>query len=286
MSGEQSQPAGMELPIAPHQKNRALNDALKAMRFKIFVMSGKGGVGKSSVTVNLGAALAEMGFKVGIMDVDVHGPSVPRLLGLPDGAVSGVSGGKIVPMRVSDRLAVISMDVLMPDRDSAIIWRGPKKAGAIQQFVSDVDWGELDFFIIDSPPGTGDEHLTILRLVPDALCLMVTTPQEIALADVRKAMSFLRELKAKVLGVVENMSGLSCPHCGGNIDIFKTGGGLELARKYQVPFLGAIPLDPKAAHAADQGRPAVLMDEAGAAKSAFFALAENVKNACLNMDKK
>lgn len=281
-SGNNAPAQGMALPIASHQENPSLAKALQRIRFKIFVMSGKGGVGKSSVTVNLAAAMAELGFKTGILDVDLHGPSVPRLLGLAGGDVSHVENDLIVPLPYSEKLKVLSMDTLLQDRNQAVIWRGPKKAGAITQLIAEADWGDLDFLFIDSPPGTGDEHMTILRLVPDALCLIVTTPQEIALADVRKAVNFLQVMHASVLGVVENMGGFPCPHCGGKIDLFQPDGGLELAKHYGLPFLGSIPLDPASAKAADAGVPAVLYDGVLPAKSAYMALAHSLKNACEN----
>ena len=272
--------SGNTLPQAAHQGNPRLAETLRRIRCKIFVMSGKGGVGKSSVTVNLAAALASLGLKVGVLDVDLHGPSVPGLLGIKN-KKNQVSNGMIAPVSFSGNLKIISIDTLIEDNDQAVIWRGPKKAAAIQQFIAEADWGELDFLVIDSPPGTGDEHLTILRMIPDALCLVVTTPQEVALADVRKALNFLRRLKARVLGIVENMSAFPCPHCGKEIALFKPNGGLELALGQNLPFLGAIPLDPAASEAAERGVPAVLMDNGGPSKAAFFALAENVRNAAL-----
>lgn len=286
MAQDNGAPMGQGLPQAHHQENKNLAGVLKKIRCKIFVMSGKGGVGKSSVTVNLGVALAEMGFNTGILDVDIHGPSVPRLLGLQEGIVSSVENDQIVPLKARENLKVLSLDTLMPQRDHAIIWRGPKKAGAIQQLIGEAAWGELDYLIIDSPPGTGDEHLSILQMIPDALCLVVTTPAQVALADVRKAIDFLRVLKADVLGVVENMSAFPCPHCSEKIELYGTEGGLELAHKYQLPFLGSIPLDPAASCAADKGVPAVLMEGASPAKSAFYALAGNVRNTALNFSRK
>lgn len=273
---------GQGLPEAQHQGNENLARALRKMRYKIFIMSGKGGVGKSSVTVNLAGALAELGFKTGILDVDIHGPSVPRLLGIEEGNISHVENDLIMPLKVRENLYVLSLDTLMPERDQAIIWRGPKKAGAIQQLVGEAGWGELDFLLIDSPPGTGDEHLTILQMIPDALCLVVTTPAQVSLADVRKAINFLQVLKARVLGLVENMSAFPCPHCGGKIELYGADGGLELAKKYGMSFLGSIPLDPAASAAADKGVPAVFLEGASPAKSAFFALAESVKNAAFS----
>ena len=254
---------------------------LQHIRHKIFVMSGKGGVGKSSVTVNLAAALAEKGLRVGILDVDMHGPSVPNLLGLSSG-IEMDGDNAMIPAACGDRLHVISMDSFLQDRDQAILWRGPKKSSAIRQFLSDVNWGELDFLVIDSPPGTGDEHMTVLKTIPDAACVVVTTPQEISLADVRKAINFLGHAESTVLGVVENMSGLECPHCHKEIDLFKKGGGEELARQYGIPFLGSIPLDPAAVVAADQGKPVVLLEHDGPARRAFLALAEAVADAASN----
>lgn len=258
----------------------ARQDALIAermgrIRHKIFVMSGKGGVGKSSVTVNLAAALAERGLRTGILDVDIHGPSVPNLLALR-GGIEADADGALLPAAWNERLHVISMDSLLEDRDQAILWRGPKKSSAIRQFLSDVAWGDLDFMVIDSPPGTGDEHMTVLKTIPEALCLMVTTPQEISLADVRKAVNFLQHAESRVLGVVENMSGLSCPHCGREIDLFQKGGGRKLAEQYGLPFLGAIPLDPATVVSADQGVPVVLQNYDGPARKAFLALADAV----------
>ncbi|GAB7080714.1 Mrp/NBP35 family ATP-binding protein [Megalodesulfovibrio paquesii] len=260
------------------KQNTAIADTLSRIRYKLFVMSGKGGVGKSSVTVNLAAVLAKMGFKVGIMDVDIHGPSVPAMLGLGSGLETGPDQ-RILPSQYNERLSVVSMDSLLKDRNQAVLWRGPMKHSAIRQFIADVNWGELDFLVIDSPPGTGDEHMTVLKTIPDALCVVVTTPQEVSLADVRKAINFLQYAKANILGVVENMSGLCCPHCGGEISLFKKGGGFTLAEHYGLPFLGAIPLDPSTVVAGDRGAPVALLEEDSPAKRAFTALAATVARA-------
>ncbi|MDE5833154.1 MAG: Mrp/NBP35 family ATP-binding protein [Desulfovibrio sp.] len=257
-------------------------ETLKHIKHKIFVMSGKGGVGKSSVTVNAAAALASKGYKVGILDVDMHGPSVPNLLRLDASVELDEKTGKMLPARRDENLSVISMDSLLQDRDQAILWRGPKKSSAIRQFLADVDWGELDYLFIDSPPGTGDEHMTVLKSIPDAKCVVVTTPQEISLADVRKAINFLQYADASILGLVENMSGLVCPNCGEEISIFKKGGGINLAKKYGLDFLGAIPLDPAAAVAADRGEPIVNLPESVASKVAFLELADKIASACDN----
>ena len=192
------------IPMTAAMQNKVLTQNLKDVRHKLFVMSGKGGVGKSSVTVNLATALASRGFTVGILDVDIHGPSVPRLLGA-SASVMADENGKMLPVPCGERMSLISMDSFLKDKDTAILWRGPKKTGAIRQFLTDVQWGALDYLVIDSPPGTGDEHLTVLDAIPDAGCIVVTTPQEISLADVRKALDFLKQVQAPVLGIVENM---------------------------------------------------------------------------------
>ena len=207
--------------------------------------------------------------------VDIHGPSVPRLLGA-SASVMADENGKMLPVPCGERMSLISMDSFLKDKDTAILWRGPKKTGAIRQFLTDVQWGALDYLVIDSPPGTGDEHLTVLDAIPDAGCIVVTTPQEISLADVRKALDFLKQVQAPVLGIVENMSGLSCPHCGKEIDLFKKGGGEQLAKQYELPFLGAIPLDPATVIAADRGVPVVSLTENSPARQGFMALADAV----------
>lgn len=260
-------------------QDKKISSTLDLIRYKLFIMSGKGGVGKSSVTVNTAAALAARGYKVGILDVDIHGPSVPNLLGSHGGLEASEDGKVLYPAPAGENLYVVSMDSLLQDRDTAVLWRGPKKTAAIRQFVSDVQWGELDFLLIDSPPGTGDEHMTVLKTIPDALCVVVTTPQEISLADVRKAINFLQYAQANTLGVVENMSGLYCPHCHGEINLFKKGGGKELAERYGLPFLGAIPLDPATVVAADRGVPVVMLEEDSHAKQGFLALADAIVDA-------
>lgn len=257
-------------------QDKLINKRLKAIKHKIFVMSGKGGVGKSSVTVNLAAALAAKGYKVGIMDVDMHGPSVPNLLNLHIPITVDPLDQMLLPARYNENLSIISMDSLLEDRDKAILWRGPKKSSAIRQFLSDVKWGELDFLLIDSPPGTGDEHLTVINSIPDVKSIVVTTPQEISLADVRKAINFLQHTKSAILGVVENMSGFFCPHCGQETNLFKKGGGQNLAENHGLAFLGAIPLDPINVIAADMGIPLVYHEDESQAKAAFQKLSETV----------
>ncbi|MDO5537416.1 MAG: Mrp/NBP35 family ATP-binding protein [Desulfovibrionaceae bacterium] len=259
------------------QQDKKIEDRLSHIKHKLFIMSGKGGVGKSSVAVNVACSLVKLGYRVGLLDVDIHGPSVPNLLGLKETQLMVNQDNLIVPATCPSGLEVISMDTLLgEDRDQAIIWRGPKKTGAIRQFISDVAWGDLDFLVIDSPPGTGDEHMTIFQTIPDAKCVVVTTPQEISLADVRKCINFIQITKAKVVGLIENMSGLVCPHCHGKIDLFKHGGGEELAKKDNIPFLGAIPLDVQAVVSADNGVPVVEMPGESPAKDAFLEVTKNI----------
>jgi ATP-binding protein involved in chromosome partitioning len=234
------------------EQDASVAESLNRIKKKFIVMSGKGGVGKTSTAVSLAIALANKGLKVGIMDVDLHGPDVPRMLGLT-GVPDVNSRRKLNPMRYSDHLTAISMESFLPARDDAIIWRGPLKFSAIRQFIADVDWGELDFLVIDSPPGTGDEPLTVAQQIEDAKAIIVTTPQEVALADVRKSISFCRTVHLEIFGLVENMSGLSCPHCGEIIDLFGSGGGERTAREAAIPFLGRIPLDPRVVTCGDSG---------------------------------
>ena len=272
---DQHQQGQTTIPMSAALQNKALTRNLEGIRHRLFVMSGKGGVGKSSVAVNLAAGLAARGFRVGILDVDLHGPSVPRLLGV-SAPVMADDEGRMLPVSCGENLSLISMDAFLKDKDTAILWRGPKKTGAIRQFLSDVRWGALDYLVIDSPPGTGDEHMTVLDAIPDAASIVVTTPQELSLADVRKALDFLVQVNGRVLGIVENMSGLFCPHCGKEIDLFRKGGGEALARQYNLPFLGAVPLDPATVIAADRGEPVVTLDGDFPARRAFLALTDAV----------
>lgn len=234
-----------------------IKKSLGQIKNKILVMSGKGGVGKSSIAAYLSVALAKKGYKVGLMDVDLHGPSIPRMLGLKGGLEPGA--GKAHAIRYLPNMEVISIEPLMGDnKDAATIWRGPLKIGVIRQFISDIEWSDLDYMIIDSPPGTGDEPLTVAQTIPDAKALIVTTPQEISLADVRKSINFCRQVNMEILGLVENMSGLTCPYCGKTIDIFKTKGGMLTAKKEGVRLLGTLPLEPEVVSNGDTGSMAVL----------------------------
>jgi len=230
----------------------ALQVSLQRIKNKILVMSGKGGVGKTSVSVNLALALAKKGFQVGIMDVDIHGPDVPRMLGLK-GMLGSGAGRRLMPITYSQNLKAVSIESLISNKDDAIIWRGPMKHSIIRQFISDVEWGDLDYLIIDSPPGTGDEPLSVAQTIPDAMAIIVTTPQEVSLADVRKSINFCKTVKIKILGLIENMSEYICPHCGKSIALFGSGGGKKTSGLMNIEFLGKIPFDSRLVAAGDAG---------------------------------
>ena len=237
-------------------KRQKLVLRMKSIKHKIVVLSGKGGVGKSTVAVNLAISLALAGNKVGLLDVDIHGPSIPTMLNLVNAGVK-TDGEDLLPVEMGG-LKVMSVGFLLDNRDSAVIWRGPMKMGVIEQLLRDVKWGELDYLIIDSPPGTGDEPLSAIQLVGDMDgAIMVTTPQGVAAADVRKSLDFCRQLNLKVLGIVENMSGWICPHCGKETEIFKGDNGRVMAETAGVPFLGKIPIDPAVGLSGDSGMPFV-----------------------------
>lgn len=234
------------------EDRRRLAERLCRIKHKIVVLSGKGGVGKSTVAVNLAVSLMLSGRKVGLMDVDIHGPSVPTMLGLT-GETARVGNGEILPVELGD-MKVLSIGFFLHDQDDAVVWRGPMKMGAIKQFLQDAAWGDLDFLIIDSPPGTGDEPLSVCQLIGTLDgAVIVTTPQKVAAVDVRKSITFCRQLGVPVLGVVENMSGFACSKCGEVTPIFRSGGGRNMAIDMHVPFLGSIPIDPLIAEACDEG---------------------------------
>ncbi len=253
---------------------------LSTIKHKIVVMSGKGGVGKTTVAVNLAFALSHRTKKnVGILDADIHGPNVPKMLGM-DGVRPDVVENQIIPiyMPLGDDygIKVMSMAFLI-DPDAPVIWRGPLVSGAIEQFVRDVDWGELEYLIIDMPPGTGDEALTIAQKIPGIDgSIIVTTPQEVALLDSRKAVNFSKQLKLPVIGIVENMSGLICPYCGKKIYVFKEGGGEKAAEELEVPFLGKVPLEPKIVEDGDAGIPFLGDIEDSESAKAFMDIVDNV----------
>jgi Mrp family chromosome partitioning ATPase len=258
------------------EKDYRLKKSLARIKHKIVVMSGKGGVGKSTVTVNLATALAMRGYEVGILDADIHGPNIPKMLNIENEDVMSDEDG-LMPVIVPPHMKVMSMAFLLQDPDTPVVWRGPIKMGALRQFVAEVKWGDLDFLVVDLPPGTGDEPLTIAQLLEDADgAIIVTTPQDVALLDSRKSVTFAQALKLPVLGIVENMSGLVCPHCHNTIDLFKVGGGERAAEQMGVPFLGRVPLDPKVVLGGDDGSPIVLLDKSNPASKAFDEMVERI----------
>ncbi len=240
--------------MASKLQDTMIESSLSKIKHKLLVMSGKGGVGKSSISANIAVGLAKRGFKVGLMDVDLHGPSIANMMGI-SGLLNITEDRFVIPKTYGDNLKVVSMQSLMQDRDQAVIWRGPAKTGVIRQFIADVQWGELDFLVIDSPPGTGDEPLSVAQTVPDAKTVVITTPQDVALSDVRKSINFCRTVNLEILGLLENMGPFPCPSCGKTIELFKSGGGEVTAKKMEVFFLGTIPFDPKVVKACDNGMP-------------------------------
>ncbi len=256
----------MTLQTDTHPETKGTSPAPKGLPPKakidvkhvILVLSGKGGVGKSTVSVNLAYALSAHGRNVGLLDLDIHGPDIPKMLGIEDQRPAVLE--KIIePVHVTGTLAVMSMAFLLPDTSSPVVWRGPMKMNAIRQFLSDVNWGTLDYLIVDLPPGTGDEALSIIQLAPNVQgAVIVTTPQDVAVLDAVKAVKFIEKLDLPVIGIIENMSGMICPHCGGAVNLFGRGGGRKAAEELGVPYLGAIPLDPEMVKAGDEGRPYIL----------------------------
>ena len=260
-----------------------INEKQEKWKYKIAVLSGKGGVGKSTVAVNLAAALAKKGYYVGILDADIHGPNVAKMLGVDraDVLAEKLEDGRfemLPPMNdflgQTTPIKVMSMGFLVPE-DQPIIWRGALVTKAIKQLLGDVKWGELDFMIIDFPPGTGDEILTVTQTLKLDAAIIVTTPQEVALLDTGKAVNMMKKMEVPYIAVVENMSYLICPHCGNEIDIFGKGGGRKLAEKEGVDFLGEIPIDLKAREASDAGIPIVLYEDTVAAK-AFMEIVDRL----------
>lgn len=238
-------------------KNKPEKADIRA-RHVILVLSGKGGVGKSTVSVNLAYALSSHGYQTGLLDLDLHGPSIGKMLGIEDLRLQAI-GERIMPVKVTGSLKVVSIALLLSETDNPVVWRGPMKAAATKQFLGEVEWGELDYLIVDLPPGTGDEALNIIQFAPNVEgAVIVTTPQDVAILDATKAIKFVEMMDLCVLGVIENMSGMVCPHCGGIVDIFGKGGGEKVAEQYNVPYLGAIPLDIEMRKAADEGRPFIV----------------------------
>lgn len=249
---------------------------LKAIKRKFLVLSGKGGVGKSTVSTNLAAGLSIKGFKVGLLDIDIHGPNIPNMFGI-EGFVPTVTDLGIVPIIYSEKLRLISVGFFLENRDSAVAWRGPLKHKLIENFLTDVRWGELDCLVVDCPPGTGDEIISIVEMLDKVDgAVIVSTPQDVALADVRRTIKFCQDASIPILGVIENMSGFVCPHCGKSADIYKSGGAEKLAESYKVPFLGKIPIDPKIAMTGDEGKPLMLFYQDSEPAKAFSKIVDEI----------
>src|SRR6056297_538374 len=263
-------------------QDKRLKDRMDGISHKLLVMSGKGGVGKTTVSVNVALTLAEKGFSVGLLDTDLHGPNVAKMLGADNAQLMSYEDG-IEPFEVIKNLKVVSLSMAGHGPDTPVIWRGPLKIGVIKQFLADVNWGELDYLVVDTPPGTGDEPLTVAQLLPEMDgSVVVTTPQQVAILDSRKSINFSKQLNVKILGVVENMSGLICPHCGKGIPLFGKDGGKQAAEEMEVPFLGAIPLEQALMEAEDKGYH-YITEKPESISSA--AMREIVENTLKNIDK-
>jgi ATP-binding protein involved in chromosome partitioning len=253
-------------------------DTLTRIENTIMILSGKGGVGKSTVAVNVAAGLAARDRQVGLLDIDLHGPSVPKLLRLEGSQIRGTSANGMVPVRYNDNLKVLSIEFLLKDQaGEAVIWRGPMKHRMISQFIGEADWGDLDFLVVDAPPGTGDEPLSICQMAPPrSQAVIVTTPQEVAIKDVRKSIQFCKNLGMPAFGIIENMSGFVCPKCGEAYDVFKRGGGKRLALETGFRFLGDIPLDPRLVLSSDEGLPFVLEHPSSDTAKSFDRILEQI----------
>jgi ATP-binding protein involved in chromosome partitioning len=239
---------------AEYEKQQKLKQKLSKIKHKIAIISGKGGVGKSTVTANLAMAFAMQGNKVGVIDADIHGPCIPKMLGLKGQTLKGGPDGELLPVTGSLGIKVASMDFLLKNDETPVIWRGPLKMRLIEQFLSDISWGELDYLFVDLPPGTGDEPLSVMQLIPDMDgVVIVTMPSEVSEAVVKKSVTFAKQICVPVIGIIENLSGFVCPDCGKKIDIFKSGGGQRIAQSLAVPYLGNIPIDPKVCDNSDNG---------------------------------
>lgn len=261
------------------EQEQRLKTRMSKIRHKIAVISGKGGVGKSTVTVNLAVAFAKHGHanSVGILDADIHGPSVPKIIGLA-GQRLQVGPPGVFPASGPLGIKVVSMDFLLPNENAPVIWRGPLKMTAIRQFMSDMVWGDLDFLFIDLPPGTGDEPLSVAQLLPEMDgVVIVTIPSEVSQIVVKKAVTFARKLGMPVIGIVENMSGFVCPNCGAKIDIFMSGGGQKIAKELSVPFLGSIPIDQKVCEDSDRGVPFIVEHADSQASKAFMEIVKKIE---------
>jgi ATP-binding protein involved in chromosome partitioning len=258
------------------EQEERLKNNLSRIKNTVIVLSGKGGVGKTTFAVNLAYGLSKKNFSVGLLDADIHGPNTAKMLGIEDEKL--YSNGKLIePIRVAANLKVVSMAFLNQDRDQPVIWRGPLKMVVLKQFLSDVAWGDIDYLVVDSPPGTGDEPLSVCQLIKKVDgAIVVTTPQDVAILDSRKSVMFTRQLNVPVLGIVENMSGFVCPHCGKPIDLFGTGGGEKAAEEMGVPFLGRFPIDPELVKMGDKGKPFIQFNKESGSARAMEALVDRI----------
>ena len=266
---------GLRLMAPPAPAHQAISqdpDLIPEVEHVVAVASGKGGVGKSTVSANLAARLAQLGYRVGLLDADIYGPSMPMMFGISERPV--VEGQRIIPFE-RHGVKLMSLGFIL-DVDTPVIWRGPMVVKAIEQLLGDVEWGSLDYLIVDLPPGTGDAQLTISQKVPISGAVIVTTPQDIALIDARKGLAMFRKVEVPVLGIIENMAGFACPHCGEVTHIFKRGGGERTAGVLECPFLGSVPLDPAVVEGGDEGVPIVVSQPDGAHAEAFGGLARAV----------
>jgi ATP-binding protein involved in chromosome partitioning len=263
--------------VAVKEEEAKVSRVLARIKNRILVFSGKGGVGKSTVAANLAVALSLRNKRVGLLDVDIHGPNLAKMLGVEDKKLE-ISSHAIKAVPINENLKLVSMSFLLDSPDLPVIWRGPMKMKVIQQFLGDVEWGDLDWLIIDSPPGTGDEPLSVAQLIPATGAIIVTTPQEVSVLDSRKAVVFALKLNLRVLGIIENMSGMVCPHCGQRIDLFKMGGGEKAAAEMNVPFLGRIPVDSRIVLSGDEGKPFAVHLADSEAAVAFQGIVDNVLN--------
>lgn len=258
-------------------QEQKLKERMAKIKHSLVVMSGKGGVGKSTVAVNLAYALSLSGKKVGILDVDIHGPNIAKMLGIENESICSSEFG-IQAVKVSENLKAVSLALVGYDPDQPIIWRGPRKTAAIRQFLGEVNWGELDYLIIDSPPGTGDEPLSVCQLIPNVQgIIIVTTPQDVAILDARKSVLFANELKIPVVGIIENMSGFICPHCHTETAIFKKGGGEKAAQELKIPFLGRVPFQSEFVDFGDKGTPFVSFQEKSKSAEIFMEIVKKVE---------
>ena len=270
-----------------YEQEQRLKLKLSKIKHKIAIISGKGGVGKSTVTANLAMAFAMQGHKdkVGVLDADIHGPCIPKMLGLKGQTLIGGPGEMLFPVVGKLGIKVVSMDFLLPNDEAPVIWRGPLKMRVIQQFLSDVTWGDLDYLLVDLPPGTGDEPLSVMQLIPDMDgVIIVTMPSEVSESVVKKSVTFAKQVGIPVIGIIENMSGFVCPECGAKIDVFKAGGGKRIADDMSIPYLGSIPLDPKICNDSDGGLSFIVENKNSPATKVFLEIVKKIDQFLENTD--